>query len=71
MSIIVRITIEDQGIVGGTKDNKVLFVFFVAKQPAKKTAAFLNGARAQVRLAPRSPQPIHLFFCAHNLLIAA
>lgn len=56
MPVIIRIPVEDQGVVGGAKDNEVLPVFLVPEQPAKKTALFFSGARTQVRFAPRCPQ---------------
>ena len=55
MAIIIGVPVEDHGVMDRPQENKITLVFFRPKKSAKKAAGAFNGARAQVRLAPRSP----------------
>ena len=68
MPVVVRIAVKDDGVVNGPQENKVAFVFLVPQKRAKKAAGTFNGARAQVRLAPRSPHKIFGSLEVHGFL---
>ena len=58
VAVIVGIAVEDHGMVGGSKKDKIALISFVPKKQTKKTAGTFTGARAQVGLAPRSPHEV-------------
>ena len=68
MAIIVRIPVEDHGVMTCPEEDKISFVFFLPQQAAKKTAGAFTGARAQVDLAPRSPHKVRGSLEVHGFL---
>ena len=68
VAVIIGITVEDHGIMGGPKKDEITLVSFVPKNRTKKTAGTFTGVRAQVGLAPRGPHEVRGFLEVHGFL---
>lgn len=68
MTVIVGVAIENDGVVGSPKKNKISLISFVSQKRTKKTAGAFTGARAQVDLAPRSPHKVRGSLEVHEFL---
>ena len=68
VAVIVGIAVEDHGIMSGPKKDKITLIFFVPEKRTKKATGTFTGARAQVGLAPRSPQEILGSLKVHGFL---